>query len=45
MLDIGRIAVLKDRTAAETLEIILKELAAEGLRVVSTTGSFIILSR
>ncbi len=45
VLDIGRVPLIKNRTAAETLEIILNELAVENWRVTATTGSFIILSR
>ena len=45
VIDIGRVAVLKGRCPAETLEIILNAQAGEGWRVVTTSGAFIILTR
>ena len=45
VLDITRINLGRNQDPAQTLEAILNELAAEGWRVVTTAGSFIILSK
>ena len=45
VLDLGRIAPGANMAASDTLEGILNQMAAQGWKVVSSTGSFLILSR
>ncbi len=45
VIDIAQIPVANNQTPAGTLEIVLNELAAQGWRVVTTSGTLIIFSR
>ena len=43
VIDISQIAVANGRTASGTLEAILNEMGAQGWRVVTTSGSLVIM--
>lgn len=45
VIDIAQIPVGNNQTPAATLEVLLNELAAQGWKVVTTSGTLIIFSR
>ena len=45
VIDMGKVAVGGNLTSAQTLEAILNEFGAQGWRVVTTSGSFVILTQ
>ena len=45
VIDLGRIAPGANMAASDTLELILNQMAAQGWKVVTSSGSFLILSR
>ena len=45
VLDLGRIAPGTNLSASDTLQGILNQMAAQGWKVVTATGSYLILSR
>jgi hypothetical protein len=45
VIDMGKVNIAVNQTPAGTLEIILNELGAQGWKVVTTSGSFVILTQ